>query len=125
MDSTISNVVLVIIVTMEVSQNYHRLFIQVGLTKYLHADQNFVNINILDEIDTSSGYLLKLSFAIFGPVFIIGGLAILVIIFMRRNHQKRLLATRSKQDPDTYYGTDDFRATSAGDSTLRVYASVI
>lgn len=39
---------------------------------------------------------------------------------MRRNHQKRLLATRSKQDPDTYYGTDDFRATSAGDSTLRV-----
>ncbi|XP_037035584.1 activin receptor type-1 isoform X2 [Bradysia coprophila] len=72
-----------------------------------------------NEIDTSSGYFLKLSFAIFGPVFIIGGLAVLVIIFMRKNHQKRLLATRSKQDPDTYYGSDDFRATSAGDSTLR------
>lgn len=32
------------------------------------------------------------------------------------------MATRSKQDPETYYASDDLiRATSAGDSTLREY----
>lgn len=71
-------------------------------------------------MDTSSSYLLKLSFAIFGPVLIISGLAIFVIFLMRRTHHKRLLATRSKQDPETYYASDDFRATSAGDSTMKV-----
>lgn len=41
---------------------------------------------------------------------------------MRRTHRKRLLATRNKQDPDTYYASDELlRATSAGDSTLREY----
>lgn len=71
-------------------------------------------------MDASSSYLLKLSFAIFGPVLIISGLAILVLFLMRRTHRKRLLAHRNKQDPETYYASDDFRATSAGDSTLRV-----
>lgn len=71
-------------------------------------------------MDASSSYLIKLSFAIFGPVFIISGLAMLVLFLMRRTHRKRLLAHRNKQDPETYYASDDFRATSAGDSTLRV-----
>lgn len=72
-------------------------------------------------METSSGYLLKLSLTIFGPVLIIGALACVVVALMRRSHHKRLLATRSKQDPETYYAGDDFRATAAGDSTLREY----
>lgn len=71
-------------------------------------------------MDASSNYLLKLSFAIFGPVLIISFVAIIILFLMRRTHRKRLLASRNKQDPDTYYASDDFRATSAGDSTLRV-----
>lgn len=77
----------------------------------------------LDEVtamDTSTSYLMKLSLAIFGPVLIISALAFVVMFMMRRTHHKRLLATRNKQDPETYYAGDDFRATSAGDSTLRV-----
>lgn len=71
-------------------------------------------------MNTSSKYMLKLSFAIFGPVLIISALAFIVMFMMRRTHHKRLQATRNKQDPETYYAGDDFRATSAGDSTLRV-----
>ncbi|KAL5287856.1 ACVR1 family protein [Megaselia abdita] len=49
-------------------------------------------------------------------------IAFTTLFFIRRKHRKRLLATRSKQDPETYYASDDLlRATSAGDSTLREY----
>lgn len=72
-------------------------------------------------MDTSSSYILKLSFAIFGPVLIISALAVVIIFFMRRRHRKRLLASRNKQDPETYYADELLRATSAGDSTLREY----
>lgn len=70
--------------------------------------------------ETSSSYFLKLSVTISGAVLLIGVLAFAVIYLMRRSHHKRLLATRNKQDPETYYAGDDFRATAAGDSTLRV-----
>lgn len=49
-------------------------------------------------------------------------IAFTTFFFVRRKNRKRLLATRSKQDPETYYASDDLlRATSAGDSTLREY----
>lgn len=63
---------------------------------------------------------LLLSIAILGPVLIIV-LAIAIIVPMRRTHHKRLLSLRTKQDPESYYAGDELlRATSAGDSTLRV-----
>ncbi|XP_055374629.1 activin receptor type-1 isoform X2 [Condylostylus longicornis] len=89
-------------------------------------DGDFPEILDFHEDDVTRGQIgndkIKLSMAIFGPVVFISLLAIVVIYFMRKNHQKRLLATRSKQDPETYYASDDLlRATSAGDSTLREY----
>lgn len=73
-------------------------------------------------MDPPSSYHLKLTFAILAPVILLAFLAVIVIFFMRRTHRKRLLASRSKQDPDTYYASDELlRATSAGDSTLREY----
>lgn len=71
-------------------------------------------------MDTSNSDLLKLSFAIFGPGLILCGLAFFIVFLMRRKHHKRLMVSRNRQDPETYYASDDFRATSAGDSTLRV-----
>lgn len=65
-----------------------------------------------------SMFYLKLTSAIIGPFLVLSCLALFVIYFIRRTHYKR--ATRSKQDPETYYASEDFRATSAGDSTLRV-----
>lgn len=69
-------------------------------------------------VDTSSNvFYLKLSSAIIGPFLVLSCLALIVIYFIRRKHYKR--ATRSI--PETYYASEDnFRATSAGDSTLRV-----
>lgn len=65
--------------------------------------------------------MVKLSFAVLGPVLVITVVAFVIIYFMKQTHQKRLLASRSKQDPDSYLVSDDLlRATSAGDSTLRV-----
>lgn len=44
---------------------------------------------------------------------------------MRRTHQKRLMAARAKQDPDSYFASEDLlRATATGDSTLRVKFSI-
>lgn len=63
---------------------------------------------------------LLLSIAIVGPLLIVL-LAIAIILPMRRTHHKRLLSLRTKQDPESYYAGDELlRATSAGDSTLRV-----
>jgi activin receptor type-1 len=72
----------------------------------------------------SSNYLLKLSAAIFGPVLLFTIVAFITIFFIRRNHRKRLMQSRNKQDPETYYATEDLlRVTSAGDSTLRVIST--
>lgn len=68
-----------------------------------------------------SSYAVKLAMAIVGPVVMLFVAGAIVWFFMRRSHRKRLMATRSKHDPETYYASDEIlRATSAGDSTLRV-----
>lgn len=61
-----------------------------------------------------------MSSAILGPFLVIALIALIVIYFIRRSHQKRIAATRIKQDPESYLMHDDLRATSAGDSTLKV-----
>lgn len=44
-----------------------------------------------------------------------------VVIIRRRTGHKRMVPSRTKHDPDTYYAGDELlRVTSAGDSTLRV-----
>lgn len=62
-----------------------------------------------------------LGIAILVPVIVVIVLAYAVLVLMRRTNEKRLISTRTKHDPDTYYACDELlRATSAGDSTLRV-----
>lgn len=64
---------------------------------------------------------MLLLIAIVGPVITIGMVAFAVLFFMRRTHHKRMMPSRTKHDPDTYYAGDELlRVTSAGDSTLRV-----
>lgn len=44
-----------------------------------------------------------------------------VLFIRRRTDHKRMMPSRTKHDPDTYYAGDELlRVTSAGDSTLRV-----
>ncbi|KAL7052099.1 hypothetical protein ACKWTF_004767 [Chironomus riparius] len=73
--------------------------------------------------DNSTDDMLKLSLAIFGPVFIVGLFAIAIILCMRRNHKRRLIDARNSQDADIYYASDDLlkRSHACGDSTLREY----
>lgn len=72
--------------------------------------------------ETVDDDLMKLCIAIFGPVVILGLVALVIILVMRRNHKKRLVDARSAQNTDTYYATDDIlkRSHACGDSTLRV-----
>ncbi|KAH8291074.1 hypothetical protein KR054_008243 [Drosophila jambulina] len=64
----------------------------------------------------------KMSLAILGPFLIISLLGVVAIFFIRRSHRKRLHASRTKEDPESYLVNDELlRATSAGDSTLREY----
>ncbi|XP_058126247.1 activin receptor type-1 isoform X1 [Anopheles coustani] len=66
--------------------------------------------------------VMKMVAAILLPFCTVVILAIAVIYCMRRRHKKRMNASRTKYDPETYYTNDDvLRATSAGDSTLREY----
>lgn len=66
-------------------------------------------------------YVAKLIAAVLGPVIIIGTMATIVLLIMKRMHRRRL-RNQSKADPDTYYATGEIlRATAAGDSTLREY----
>lgn len=70
----------------------------------------------------STGSSLLLVVAILGPVITIGMLAFTVFFLMRRTHHKRMMPSRTKHNPDTYYAGDELlRVTSAGDSTLREY----
>jgi activin receptor type-1 len=77
--------------------------------------------------DTTSDDMYKLGFAVFAPVVIIGIVAIGIILFMRRNHKRRLIDARNSQDADIYYASDDLlkRSHACGDSTLRVSRSLI
>jgi len=68
----------------------------------------------------STSYMMKLTFAILGPVMALGLLGALVLFLMRRTHRKRLMSARNMTDLETYYASDDLRVTAAGDSTLRV-----
>lgn len=67
-------------------------------------------------------YVLKWVGAILGPVVFFSIIGVVLFLYMRRSQHKRLTASRSKHDPETYYASDEIlRATSAGDSTLREY----
>lgn len=68
-----------------------------------------------------TSYIMKLTFAILGPVVALGLLGALVLFLMRRTHRKRLMSARNMTDLETYYASDDLRVTAAGDSTLREY----
>lgn len=72
--------------------------------------------------DSVNDDFLKWCLAIFAPIVIIGIIAIGVVLYMRRNHKKRLVDARIQQDADTYYASDDIlkRTHACGDSTLRV-----
>lgn len=73
-------------------------------------------------IDSTNDDILKISLAIFVPIIVIGLLAIAIILYMRRNHKRRLMDARNQHDPDIYYANDDLikRSHACGDSTLRV-----
>lgn len=72
--------------------------------------------------DQNNDDLIKLGFAIFGPALCFGIFAIGIILYMRRNHKKRLMEARNQQDTDMYLASDDLlkRTHACGDSTLRV-----
>lgn len=73
--------------------------------------------------ETTSDEIMKFCFAVFAPIVIIGSFALAIILWMRRNHKKRLVDARIQQDTDQYYApTDDLlkRSHACGDSTLRV-----
>lgn len=68
-------------------------------------------------------YVVKLSLAILGPMFILGFFAGMIIMYMRWKHRNKLLAARTiPSDAECFLGDADLiRATAAGDSTLREY----
>lgn len=72
--------------------------------------------------DSTSDEIIKLSLALFGPVVIVGLFALVIILWMRQGHKRRLIDARNQQDTDIYYATDDLlkRSHACGDSTLRV-----
>ncbi|XP_034111032.1 activin receptor type-1 isoform X2 [Drosophila albomicans] len=73
-------------------------------------------------ITADSSNISKMTAAILGPFLVITLVGFVAVFFMRRSHRKRLAATRTKQDPESYVVNDGLlRATSAGDSTLREY----
>jgi activin receptor type-1 len=74
-------------------------------------------------IDTTTDDILKICFAVFGPIIVIGLLAAIIVLCMRQNHKRRLMDVRNQQDPDIYYANDDLlkRSHACGDSTLREY----
>ena len=66
--------------------------------------------------------MLRLSLAVFCPVFILGLVLGAILLLMRHWHRRRmarLVVMEGSQDPDYLY-RDELRVTAAGDSTLRV-----
>ncbi|XP_039298944.1 activin receptor type-1 isoform X2 [Nilaparvata lugens] len=71
----------------------------------------------------SSVFVWKLALAVVAPIVVLGMAAIGVVLLMRSNHRKRLVALRSLHSDVLYSGTSDdlLGVTAAGDSTLREY----
>ena len=68
-----------------------------------------------------ASYMAKLTIAVLGPVFSLGIIGAIVILYMRRKHRKRL---RSHMDADTYYAPDDLLHSAMGEVSLRFYLSL-
>ncbi|ALC40816.1 sax [Drosophila busckii] len=82
----------------------------------------FVSSDVSTVLTADSSNLSKMALAIMGPFIVIALMGAVAIYLIRRNHRKRLAATRTKQDHESYLVNDELlRATSAGDSTLREY----
>lgn len=78
-------------------------------------------IHEITRVTNHDNYMLYLLSAILISILVVFTCAC-ALFMMRYRHKKRLIVSRSKQDPETYYASDDLlRATSAGDSTLREY----
>lgn len=72
-------------------------------------------------IENVNGDPVKFFTAVFGCIFIVLTIAAVVIIWMRKGHNKRLSDSRLQQD-DAFFATEDLlkRTHACGDSTLRV-----
>lgn len=71
-------------------------------------------------INSTRNYIV-LAFAMIGAAIVIITLVYFILYIRRRTGHKRMVPSRTKHDPDTYYAGDELlRVTSAGDSTLRV-----
>lgn len=76
--------------------------------------------NEATRISSTRSYIL-LAFAMLGAITALVMIVFVTIYIRRRTDHKRMVPSRIKHDPDTYYAGDELlRVTSAGDSTLRV-----
>lgn len=78
--------------------------------------------NELIDIQNQYKYLIKLCFAILGPIFLLGILT-MILVYARQRRRKRILAARSLSfDLDEAYDDNTIIRASAtvGDSTLKV-----
>lgn len=70
---------------------------------------------------SSTRSFIVLAFAMLGAIVALIMITFITIYIRRRTDHKRMVPSRVKHDPDTYYAGDELlRVTSAGDSTLRV-----
>ncbi|XP_035786288.1 activin receptor type-1-like isoform X1 [Anopheles albimanus] len=77
------------------------------------------NVPETEEQDPFAG---RVAIAVLVPFGSILAITVAAVFCLRRAHAKRVNASRTKYDQETYYTNDDvLRATSAGDSTLREY----
>lgn len=75
----------------------------------------------LDFSNLTQNYVLLFAVILVFAMVVVSIIVLAVYVLLRRTKHKRLLMSHRKQDPNTYYASDDIlRATSAGDSTLRV-----
>lgn len=75
-------------------------------------------------ISSTRSYIV-LTFAMLGAVIAIIMVVCVVVYIRRRTGHKRMVPSRTKHDPDTYFAGDELlRVTSAGDSTLRVSLNI-
>lgn len=75
----------------------------------------------LDFSTLTQNYLLLSALILAFAIIVVSVIVLTVYVLLRRTKHKRMLISRHKQDPNTYYAGDELlRATSAGDSTLRV-----
>lgn len=75
----------------------------------------------LDFSKLTENYLLLFAIILAFAIIVVIVIVLTVYVLLRRTKHKRMLISHRKQDPNTYYAGDELlRATSAGDSTLRV-----